>query len=247
MAQPALPIWFQVVMGGGGLVGASALLFNLFKQVTDAKDTHIRRLEKDIARLEKEHEKHIDFLKESHGREVGGLHRELENKKQELDRVGDFRQLLEEAVDDLAREGITRETSATLRKIEGYLTTIEQSRGLLQSSQTAASWVAHKKQGWCSRAVKSALERYPNLFDDKDVAAFEEDITNYLEWLNDSLSYGFYCRIEEYVEHPAVKSPFPYRAALQELVDMKDFGPLSNTEVQYLQDYIEELFRYAST
>lgn len=246
MSQTNLSTWVSIILGGGGLIGVSTLLFNLFKQVTDAKDADIRRLENRIASLEKDHVRSIDSLERQHKREINSLQRELENKKQELEKIGDFRRLIEEAVDDLERKGITAETNASLRKIESYLTSIQSNQEPLNSMKTAARWVEYRKEEWLRQAVEVAIEKYPDLIPKSQIASFEEDVANYLQWLYDSLFYGFFCRLEEYVSTPTIKSPFPYRAALQKLKEIKDFGELAPSEAQDLQDYINELARSVS-
>jgi hypothetical protein len=166
--------------------------------------------------------------------------------KEELERIRDFRQFLDEAVNDLAREGITVETSASLRKIKEYLTTIEQSFEDLKSFKSAASWVKYKEEEWLFKITKAASEAYPGLVTQSKVAAFEKELRNYLQWLYDSLHFGFTCRIEDYVSNRTIEESFPYRAALKKLIELRDFGELSNIESQCLQTYIEELFRVAS-
>lgn len=246
IAQAALPTWFQMALGGGGLIGASALILGLVKLLTDAKDTDIRRLESTIARLESQHVADISSIKNGYSKEIDSLQRELESKKEELERIRDFRQFLDEAVNDLAREGITVETSASLRKIKEYLTTIEQSFEDLKSFKSAASWVKYKEEEWLLKITKSASEAYPGLVTQSKIAAFEKELRNYLQWLYDSLYFGFTCRIEDYVSNRTIEESFPYRAALKKLIELRDFGELSIIESQCLQTYIEELFRVAS-
>lgn len=90
------------------------------------------------------------------------------------------------------------------------------------------------------------MDRYPDLIKNGDIDRFKLDILKYLDWIHDSLNHGFTCKIEDYVRNPAINSPFPYRAAFQELAEINDFGQLSDSEVRDLQDYITELSRQAS-
>ncbi|MBW4652689.1 MAG: hypothetical protein KME20_06650 [Kaiparowitsia implicata GSE-PSE-MK54-09C] len=240
MSQASLLAWLPLVFGGGGIIGLSALVI---KSLTDSKDETIRRLERSKEDLEKAHAKHVLILKEKHDQEVGYLHRDLESKKSELKRMGDFRQLLEEAVEDLAQKGITSETSYSLRKIESFLVTIEQNKEYLQSSQTAADWVHYKKDDWLQLALRTASEAHPDLITDDKVESFKQDIYEYLRWLAESLQHGFFCRIEDYVENHTIDLVFPYRTAIHKIIATKDFGQLSTSEAQYLKDYLGELVK----
>ncbi|WP_017296631.1 hypothetical protein [Nodosilinea nodulosa] len=246
MSQSNLPSWVPIVLGGGGLVGFSTILFNLFKQVTDAKDTRIENLEGTIVELEKRHSEQINLLRENAQRDMDNLHRELENKKRELSEMKDLKDTAEKFFDDLSTQEITPETRLSLRKIESLLANIDRNQEVLKSTKTAAEWVTYKKEDWSFKLVKSARDRYPDLIKNGDVERFRLDILKYLDWIYDSLNYGFTCKIEDYVRSPAIASPFPYRAAFQELAEINDFGQLSDPEVRDLQDYITELSRQAS-
>jgi acetolactate synthase small subunit len=245
MTQPTLPTWVPIVLGGGGIVGASTILFNLFKQVTDAKDAHIKRLEGSISSLEKQHEREIEFIKVNHNREIDNLHRELESKKQELAELGSFMEIIESTVDDLSRQEMTPEIRSSLKKIEGFLIDIDRNREILKSTRTAAEWLSYKRETWVNQAVKSAARRYPDILTTEKIELFKADILKYLDWVYDSLSHGFTCRMEDYVRNPKISPSFPYKAAFQELAEISDFGQLSDSEVKDLQDYISELPRRA--
>ncbi len=242
----AMPAWAQITLtlvGSGGLLGLSALLFNLFKQVTDAKDTRIETLTQQIALLRQDHSDYVSTIQNSHQETVGNLQRELDQKNEELRKIGDFRQLIEESVDDLISKGITPETSASLRKIEAQLASMQSNQELLSGMRTAARWVQHRKEEWLELCVQTAISQCADFLPQSATASFKQDLSNYLLWLQDSLQHGFVCEIADYVRQPSIKSPFPYRAAFQALKEMNDFGQLEPVEVQDLQSYIYELAR----
>lgn len=248
MAQlSSLPSWVPLILGGGGLIGASTIIFNLFKQVTDAKDANIEALKLRLNNRDEFYQREMEFLKRNHQKEIDQLHRELEDKRKELAEVKDFEKMIEELIDGLKSQEITPGTKSSLKKIEERLADINRSRKILNSTRTAAEWLKHKMSDWVDQAVEEAANRYPDNMKNGKVKLFKADISNYLRWVYDSLHYGFFCRIEDYVRTPAIDSPFPYRAAFQELSEINDFGQLSEAEVQDLQDYIEELSRRALT
>lgn len=242
----AIPTWVQITLGSGGIIGASALLFTLFKQVTDGKDATIQSLERQIQFDKEQNEREMALLKNSTSGELAGLQRELDSKQQELSEMYNFRQLLEEAVADLNNGEVSRETKLSLRKIEAQLASMQDDRKLLDSTKSVSKWVRYRSNDWLEQAVELAADKHPDLLSEGKKALFKEDMQRYLAWLQDSLHYGFCCRIEEYVETPAIASPFPYRTAFQWLRRTQDVTELSATEVIYLKDYMDELARLAS-
>jgi hypothetical protein len=247
MAQSTLPAWVALILGGGGIVGFSTLLFKLFEKVTDAKNAHIEGLQASIIALEKQYDRQVKFIEEQHQKEIDNLCRELEGQRRELANMDNLRKVLENAFDSLSRQEITPETKISLQKIEDLLVDIDQGREVLKSTKNAAYWLNRKKADWISRAVKASVERYPDLVKGDEIQKFESDIVNYVRWVYDSLRYGFLCRIEDYVRSPAIDSTFPYRAAFQELLEINDFGQLSESEVRDLQAYLYELSRQILT
>ena len=229
------------------MAGVSTIIFNLFKQVTDAKDERIKYLEGNIISLEKGHSERVRLLEEMHNREIDNLHRELESRKRELSEMGSFREIVESFFEDLSSQEITPETRTNLKKIETLLADIDRNQDILKSTRTAAQWLNYKKEAWALKLAHSASAKYPDLVKSGQFEAFRVDILKYMDWIYDSLTHGFTCRIEDYVRTPSIRSPFPYRAAFQELAEINDFGQLSESEVRDLQDYVAELSRRALT
>lgn len=245
-SSSAFPIWAQITVGSGGVVGLSALLFNLFKQVTDAKDAHIRGLQNEIELLQSRHENQLKSLQNQHDGKISSLQRDLETRKEEIEKIGEFRELFTGALEDLASRGITAENNASLRRIESHLASMQENREVISSMRTTSRWVEYRRKEWVEKAMQAARKQYPDLLSSQKSHFFKQDIESYLSWLQESLFYGFFCRIEDYVKTTAVDSPFPYRAALQALRENKDYGQLSTSEVQDLQDYMDELIRCVS-
>lgn len=242
-----IPIWAKVTLGSGGLIGALTFLFNLLKHLTDKRNENKQTAEDNAAKLRQIHEREIELLKSAHRAKESSLQRELERKKIELENVSDFRQLFEEAIDDLANQSLTDETRSSLRKIKSYLARIQSDTKLIDSMRIAAQWVEYKKEEWLKQAIEAAVSQYPELLTSEKQDSFGVDISNYLGWLRDSLHCGFCYPIEDYVPKPAIGSPFPYRTALQTLEETEKLGDLKGLEASYLQDYIDELVRIAPT
>ena len=243
----AIPTWVQITLGSGGIIGASALLFTLFKQVTDGKDATIQSLNARIESITRQNDREVSFIRSSHSTEVANLQRELDSKKEELAEMYNFRQLLEEAMADLTSGEVSSDTRSSIRKIESYLVSMKNDRKLLDSTKNVAKWVEYKAALWLDQSVESAVSKHPDILSSENRALFEEDIRMCLKWLQDSLHYGFCCRIEDYMKTPAIASLFPYRSAFQWIQRTQDVAELSATEVTYLRDYVDELARLVSS
>jgi hypothetical protein len=248
MTQANLPNWVPILIGGGGVATILTVLLNLYKESKILKDDYINSLKSRIDELRLQHTEEIGKIEKDHQKEVDRLHRELESKKQELAEMGDLRNLHEKFADILSTQEKTPETRKLLNRLENLLADFEQDKEIRRSTKTAAEWLNEKRKTWENKAIESAIRTCPNYFtaeNPKNTELFKSDIQKYMDWVYDSLRLSFTCRMENYVEKQSIDSIFPYRAAFQELSKISDFGPLLESEVKDLQDYISELSRRA--
>ena len=252
MTQSSLPTWVPILIGGGGVAAILTVLLNLYKESKTLKDDYTNslkdrindlRLQQNDLRLRQEEK--IEDIERKHRREIDSLYRDLDSKKQELAELGDLRDLHKNIIEVFSSQEKTPEARKLLSRLENLLANFEQSREIRKSTRTASEWLNYKRESWTDKAVAGAARRYPDILTTENSELFESDMQKYMDWLYDSLRLSFTCRMEDYVKTRSIDSPFPYRAAFQELAEINDFGQLLDSEVKDLQDYIGELSRRA--
>ncbi len=243
MSQSSIPVWVTVILGGGGLIGVSTLLFNLFKQVTDAKDETIRGLKEQINNVEGIHQREVRLLEVDYQSKLNRLQQDNEQLKAELTLVKNFRTLLEETIETLETQGTTEEASSSVRQLKNLVRQLQTDEEGLTPFRNASQWVRQSRDRWLQEISDAAISSYQELLQDKE-DLFRKDISNYLTWLSESLYDSILFKFREYVEHPSVSSSFPYRYAFKYLRQKRDFGDLTALESEYLQDYLDELIKF---
>jgi len=259
MSQNPLPVWLIALLGSGGLAGASALVFNLFKQVTDAKDETIRglgeqktqliavkddrikSLERQIEDREELHQREIRALGSEYQRNINRLQYDNERLQQELDATVNVRQLLTKNLEIFKTQGTIEEINPSIYKIEAYLNRWASDQNLLHSCRNSARWVQQQHDVWLEEICNVAVTKYPHEISSDKLNLFREDLSKYLEWLQDSLYYGLIHQFQEYISTPAIDSPFLYRTAFRYLREKDDVGELNSSEATFLREYLDEL------
>lgn len=244
MFQNSIPIWVTIILGSGGLIGVSTLIFNVFRQVTDAKDETIRGLKEQIHSLETSHQREIRSIETDYQGRLQRLQQDIDRLKSELSLVKNFRTLLEENLEEIKIKGVTDETNTNVRKIKNLIIKLQDNEEGLTPCRNASHWVRQNQTKWLKEISDAAISKYKNEISDDKEERFRYDISRYLDWLYESLYHGIVFKFREYVASPCICSSFPYRHAFNCLRQQCEFGDLTSSEIEYLQEYLDELMKF---
>ncbi|NJN09609.1 MAG: hypothetical protein HC815_17130 [Richelia sp. RM1_1_1] len=232
--------WIPFVFAGG-LVGYGGFLV---KQLVDAKDTTIKNLQDAKNDLENGKNQEIKNLKDEYESRLSNLKQDNQRLEKKLQSNIDFKDLFDTLISELEKQGLTRETDSSLRKIINALNELKNYEEEVEPlHRTAGSWIEDRKNIWLGEMVEYAAKKYPEELKDKK-AEFTKDISECLEWLHDSTFYNRSHEFLDYLPKRSIDSIFPYRACFDYLRQKNDTGDLNYAENNFLNKFLDELIQY---
>lgn len=188
--------------------------------------------------------KYIDELK---NKEVALIDSQLKRTEQALkraeEREHDNFEILTEALRGLDEGSLSSQDAARIQKV---LSLVHEKKSLveeLNDYKNAASWLTVRKTEWVKTAIKTTVRSFNREIPRNKSKKFKEDIFCYLDWVYQCLYlYGYPAiSLQEFVPAPIASSHFPYTETIQLIVDMKDWGTLTNNQIDALEGMFEEL------
>lgn len=222
----------------GGLVGCGGFLV---KQLVDTKDTTIKNLQEAKNDLENGKNQEIKNLKDEYESRLSNLKQDNQRLEKKLQSKTNFEDLFDTLISELEKQGLTRQTDSSLRKIMDALNEFKNYEEEVEPlHRTAGNWIKDRKDIWLGEMAEYAVKKYPEELKDKK-AEFTKNISECLEWLYDSTFHNRSHQFSDYLPKRSIDSIFPYRACFDYLKQKNDTGDLNYAETNFLNKFLDEL------
>lgn len=212
------PHWTAIILGGGGVAGGVISFITLVtNRLIEGKEETIKSLTRENKKLQ---EKFVE---------------ERTRRKDLFDAFEDHLQSID----------TNRFSSADMLRIKEVFDLLQEIGDLtegFEDCEKAAEWLKGRKRAWAVKSSKQAARKYKHLLPWYKLKKFQNDMEQYLDWVCDCLSkYGgrtVNVPITEFMEMPTLTSPYPYIAAINYLIELDNWGELSQQPREYLKEVL---------